>query len=579
MSESLAGVTLLALGNGSPDVISSLSAANSDSGGMFLAVGSLVGGGMFVSGVVSAIVLLSSPKPVKVAGMGFLRDTLFYIVSLLVLVIAAIVGELSFYFAITFFVIYIIFVISVIIIDRIEMKRREARKEMRATIAQKRSTIGAISNKEQQMLDTADYDEDAYYYKDELDNLVEVEIEVEDYHEEEKGEFSHRFDRMMTEIEESMKIDYEDEEGSTELDNPKNGQNNDLKPPNSGPNMKVQNNDSLLSSNSDNKDKELRYSLLPKIQNMQTQIETQNNLTASQKSRFDAELTDKIDKTKIEPSKNLSSFIVDEHYEEYEPMTESQKANFHRKGNIAKAASHTKHRIVWSMLKMKKFLKKGIEGEQSFSEMNWFNKIIFIFIDAPIDFIRRLTIPPPDHEQWNRRNAAVVPITSTVFVFTILGILDYKSAPPIAFYVCLGIALILSVLICTRTPLNNGPRRFMIVFSIFSFIMSIAWIWFIANILIDLLGVLGLIFGFKPAYLGITLLAWGNSVGDMMANSAVAKKGFARMALIGCFAGPLFNLLMGLGLSLMIKKIGNKPPEKFELQDKEALLPMLTIAI
>lgn len=78
------------------------------------------------------------------------------------------------------------------------------------------------------------------------------------------------------------------------------------------------------------------------------------------------------------------------------------------------------------------------------------------------------------------------------------------------------------------------------------------WIWFIANILIDLLGVLGLILGFKPAFLGITVLAWGNSCGDMMANSAVAKKGFARMALIGCFAGPLFNLLIGLGLSLTI---------------------------
>lgn len=59
------------------------------------------------------------------------------------------------------------------------------------------------------------------------------------------------------------------------------------------------------------------------------------------------------------------------------------------------------------------------------------------------------------------------------------------------------------------------------------------WIWFIANTLIDLLGLLGLIFGIKPAYLGITVLAWGNSVGDMMANSAVARKGFARMALIG----------------------------------------------
>jgi sodium/potassium/calcium exchanger 6 len=127
------------------------------------------------------------------------------------------------------------------------------------------------------------------------------------------------------------------------------------------------------------------------------------------------------------------------------------------------------------------------------------------------------------------------------------------------------------------TPLNHGPRRGMILFAIFGFLLSIMWIWFIANILIDLLGVLGLILGFKPAFLGITLLAWGNSVGDMMTNSAVAKKGLARMALTGCFAGPLFNFLIGLGLSLAIKAINGQPPEKFEITDKEAILPMMAV--
>jgi sodium/potassium/calcium exchanger 6 len=47
------------------------------------------------------------------------------------------------------------------------------------------------------------------------------------------------------------------------------------------------------------------------------------------------------------------------------------------------------------------------------------------------------------------------------------------------------------------------------------------------------------------------VLAWGNSSGDMMANITIAKKGFAEMAITGCYAGPLFNLLMGLGLSTL----------------------------
>lgn len=34
-----------------------------------------------------------------------------------------------------------------------------------------------------------------------------------------------------------------------------------------------------------------------------------------------------------------------------------------------------------------------------------------------------------------------------------------------------------------------------------------------------------------------------------MANTSIARKGFAEMALTGCYASPLFNLVLGLGLS------------------------------
>ena len=48
--------------------------------------------------------------------------------------------------------------------------------------------------------------------------------------------------------------------------------------------------------------------------------------------------------------------------------------------------------------------------------------------------------------------------------------------------------------------------------------------------------------------LGLTVLAWGNSVGDLSTNLAMAKKGLANMALTACFAGPVFNMLVGLGV-------------------------------
>lgn len=48
------------------------------------------------------------------------------------------------------------------------------------------------------------------------------------------------------------------------------------------------------------------------------------------------------------------------------------------------------------------------------------------------------------------------------------------------------------------------------------------------------------------------VLAWGNSIGDLVSNTSIARDGFPTMAFAGCFAGPMFNLLVGIGLSLTI---------------------------
>ena len=78
-----------------------------------------------------------------------------------------------------------------------------------------------------------------------------------------------------------------------------------------------------------------------------------------------------------------------------------------------------------------------------------------------------------------------------------------------------------------------------------------------------------------PAYLGITFLAWGNSVGDMVANFGVAKRGYANMAIVGCFAGPFFNMCLGLGISVMIQIFKEGEAPEFKLSNRDSLLSML----
>lgn len=77
LSESLAGVTFLAFGNGSPDVFSTFAAMSSNSGSM--AVGELIGAAGFISAVVAGSMALV--REFKVARKPFVRDICFFIAA------------------------------------------------------------------------------------------------------------------------------------------------------------------------------------------------------------------------------------------------------------------------------------------------------------------------------------------------------------------------------------------------------------------------------------------------------------------------------------------------------------------
>lgn len=50
------------------------------------------------------------------------------------------------------------------------------------------------------------------------------------------------------------------------------------------------------------------------------------------------------------------------------------------------------------------------------------------------------------------------------------------------------------------------------------------------------------------------IISSGNSIGDFFGNGALSKLGFEKMALIGCFSGQLFNLLIGMTFNLFLSK-------------------------
>jgi sodium/potassium/calcium exchanger 6 len=83
-----------------------------------------------------------------------------------------------------------------------------------------------------------------------------------------------------------------------------------------------------------------------------------------------------------------------------------------------------------------------------------------------------------------------------------------------------------------------------------TFVQAIMWLNISANCLVQLCVIVGVIFGVKPALLGATVLAYGNSIPDLMNNLSLARDGFPSMAVAACFAGPMFSMMVGMSSAL-----------------------------
>ena len=111
MSESMAGVTFLAFGNGSPDVFSTFAAMSTNSGS--LAVGELIGAASFITAVVAGSMALV--RPFRVARKSFVRDVGFFVVAASFSMIFLADGHLHLWESTVMVAFYVFYVITVVI--------------------------------------------------------------------------------------------------------------------------------------------------------------------------------------------------------------------------------------------------------------------------------------------------------------------------------------------------------------------------------------------------------------------------------------------------------------------------------
>ncbi|XP_040842880.1 mitochondrial sodium/calcium exchanger protein isoform X1 [Ochotona curzoniae] len=181
-------------------------------------------------------------------------------------------------------------------------------------------------------------------------------------------------------------------------------------------------------------------------------------------------------------------------------------------------------------------------------------------LKLPVEFLLLLTVPvvdpDKDDKNWKRPlNCLHLAISPLVVVLTlqsgVYGVYEIGGVLPVwAVVVMAGTALASITFFATS---NNEPPKFHWLFAFLGFLTSALWINAAATEVVNILRSLGVVFRLSNTVLGLTLLAWGNSIGDAFSDFTLARQGYPRMAFAACFGGIIFNLLVGVGLGCLLQ--------------------------
>ncbi|XP_012222241.1 mitochondrial sodium/calcium exchanger protein-like [Linepithema humile] len=190
-------------------------------------------------------------------------------------------------------------------------------------------------------------------------------------------------------------------------------------------------------------------------------------------------------------------------------------------------------------------------SKEDWKKSNKLLKIVLV-VRAPIMFLLQLFIPVvnPTVEKngWSKLlNCLQLCVTPTIALFLLnVWQTTFGNVPMVSIFLAVG--AVIAVIVFLTTHVDRVPK-FHNVFAFLGFLAAMLTVYLVAGEVMAVLQCIGYACSISDAMLGITFLAWGNSIGDLISNTAIARRGFPRMGYAACFGGPMFNTLLGLGLT------------------------------
>ena len=160
-----------------------------------------------------------------------------------------------------------------------------------------------------------------------------------------------------------------------------------------------------------------------------------------------------------------------------------------------------------------------------------------LICEYPMTLARKLTISIPCEGSYCRALVALSFALSPLW----LGVYSLSNFDvnlwgwPMAVFITLS--SLVGLLIMRFAPGGDGTMATMLAvpIALYGFVVAATWIDWIADKLVSLLEFLGILLRVPNYIMGLTVLAWGNSMADLSANVTMARKGLANMAITACF--------------------------------------------
>lgn len=535
----IAGVTFLAFGNGAPDVFSSISSF-SGSSDILVGIGALLGGSFFVSTIVVGSIAIVSPCYVKKDI--FLRDIVFHLLAVISVTIIAIRAEVTLFYALYLFCLYLLYVGVVFR----ESFTGLAFKKSSSSISTEESNdnnseipLTSIVHRFGTQLQTAFWHKDHY-------NPLRSPLQTE------KGS-----------IEEGNQLkDVSNDIATTE--ETKTGSNTVTANP-TGYKFLILEEDSDEDNDEDNEVED---------------IDDDGTLTINLSGGL---ISPQFNATIIDDYLGSNNVVKDEVIDGFDNNLSESLINSAEEMGVRRRGNGVVQNIVSSLYWRQHILRRRLHRSLLSSEWLTYsipNKILTI-LEAPFTLARDVTIPTVDSEMWSKPFAVMQPILAPLFFLYISGNFSKKVGGLSLRVPLVLVGLFGSFVVYLLTHRHHPPksRVFNSLWLLLAFFMCVCWIYALAKELVTCLADIGDVYSISPAYLGLTVLAWGNSIGDLFSNTSVAKQGLGEMAIAGCYGGPVFNILIGLGLSISFACIKSYPAKFDVIFDLSSIVSLVFLFI